>query len=100
MSEGRSLDADHQDDAELSRGWRTAAQPPIPDTRHNPVVGIMTELVADGPVKVYRLKKGRGRRHLDEIGARDTEGAVAADAQVGAGRADQRLGLRQDEIVV
>ena len=52
----------------------------------------------DRPVPVDRLEEGRRRRHLDVIGARDIEGAVAADADIGAGRADQRLGLRQDQV--
>jgi hypothetical protein len=37
----------------------------------------VTELMADGAVKVYRLEKGGGRRHLDVVRARDIEGAVA-----------------------
>jgi hypothetical protein len=49
------------------------------------------------PVPVDRFKISRGRRHLDEVFARDVEGAVAANAQIGAGRADQRRGLRQDQ---
>ena len=54
--------------------------------------------MTNGPVKIDRLKE-RGRRgDLDVIGARDVEGAVAADADIGAGRADQRLGLRQDQV--
>ena len=54
------------------------------------------ELMTDGAVPVDRLEISRRRRHLDEIGARHIEGAIAADAEIGAGRADQRLGLRQD----
>ena len=50
------------------------------------------------PVTINRLEERRRRRHLDVIVARDVEGAVAADADIGAGRADQRLGLRQDQI--
>ena len=53
----------------------------------------------DGPVPVDGLEKSRGRRDLDVIGARDIEGAVAADADIGAGSNDQRLGLRQDQVV-
>jgi len=56
--------------------------------------------MADGPVKVYRLEESRRWRDLDVVRARDIEGAVTADAEIGAGRADQRLGLRQDEVVV
>ena len=58
----------------------------------------MAELMANRPVKINRLKEGRGRRHLDVVGAGDVEGAVAADADIGAGRTDQRLGLRQDQV--
>src|SRR6266851_2782157 len=54
--------------------------------------------MADGPVPIDRLEISRRRRDLDVVGARDVEGAVAADAEIGAGRADQRLGLRQDQI--
>jgi hypothetical protein len=69
-----------------------------PTMRHNPTLGIMTQLMTDGPVKIDRLEKRRGRWHLDVVFARDIEGAVAADADIGAGRADQRLGLRQDQV--
>ena len=58
----------------------------------------MAEFMADRPVKINRLEEGRGRRHLDVVGAGHVISAVAADANVGAGRADQRLGLRQDEV--
>ena len=44
------------------------------------------------------LEESRGWRHLDVIGDRHIKGAIAADADVGAGRADQRLGLRQDQV--
>src|SRR6516165_11304587 len=54
--------------------------------------------MADRSVKIYWLVERRRRRHLDVIGAWDIEGAVAADADIGAGRADQRLGLRQDQV--
>jgi hypothetical protein len=66
--------------------------------RHKPTYGIMAQFMADGPVPVNRLEIGRGRRHLDVVFAGDVEGAVAANAQIGAGRADQRLGLRQDQV--
>jgi hypothetical protein len=62
--------------------------------RHNPDRGIMAEFVADSPMPVDRLEISRGRRHLNEIAARDVEGAIAANAQIGVGRADQRFGLR------
>jgi hypothetical protein len=58
----------------------------------------MAELVADRAVPVDRLEKGRGRRHLNVIGARNVGGSIASDAQIGAGCADQPLGLRQDEV--
>ena len=54
--------------------------------------------MANRPMTVDRLEEARRRRHLDVIGARHIEGAVAADADIGAGRADQRLGLRQDQV--
>jgi hypothetical protein len=57
----------------------------------------------DSPAKLVAFNKvsslgparqeGRGRRHLDVIGAGNIEGAVAADADIGAGRADQRASL-------
>jgi hypothetical protein len=47
---------------------------------------------------IDRLEIRRGRRNLDVVLARYIEGAVPADAQVGAGRADQRFGLRQDQV--
>jgi cell division GTPase FtsZ len=50
------------------------------------------------PVKIHRLEEIRRRRHLDVVRARHVEGAIAADADIGAGRADQRLGLRQDQV--
>jgi hypothetical protein len=52
------------------------------------------------PAKINWLEECGRRRHLDEIFARHIERAVAADADVGAGRADQRLGLRQDQMFV
>ena len=57
----------------------------------------VTELVQGRPVPVDRLEIGVGPRHLDEIVGRAVEGAVAADAEVGAGRGDQRLGVGQDK---
>ena len=55
--------------------------------------------MTNGPVKIDRLEEGRRRRHLDVVGAGNIEGAIAADADIGAGGADQRLGLRQDQVV-
>jgi hypothetical protein len=58
----------------------------------------VTELMTNRPVKIDRLKeRGRGG-NLDVIGARKIESAVAIDADIGAGRSDQRLGLRQDQV--
>ena len=54
--------------------------------------------MTDGPVPVDRLEESRERPHLDLASARNIEGAVPADAENDAGRADQRLGLRQDEV--
>jgi hypothetical protein len=86
------------DYAELSCTSTVEAQITTTAMRHNPALGIMTQLMTDGPVPVDRLEISRRRRHLDVVGARDVERAAAADTQIGAGRADQRLGLRQDEI--
>ena len=57
----------------------------------------MTKLMERGPVPVDRLEIGVGPRHLDEVAASGVEGAFAADAEIGAGRRDQRLGLREDQ---
>ena len=54
----------------------------------------MTELMHGRPVPIDRLEIGLGARHLDEIVVRAVEGALAADAEVGAGSSDQRLGVR------
>ena len=51
----------------------------------------MTELVQRRAVPVDRLEIGLRRRHLHEVGRRHVEGAAAADAEVDAGRRDQRL---------
>jgi hypothetical protein len=67
-------------------------------TRHNPALGIMTQLMTDCPAPVDRLEKSRERPHVDVVGTGNIEGAVPADAENDAGRADQRLGLRQDEV--
>jgi hypothetical protein len=60
-----------------------------------PVPGFMTHCA----VPVDRLEVNRRRRRLDKIGAWDIERAIAANAQIGAGGGDQRLGLRQDQLV-
>jgi hypothetical protein len=73
------------------------ALPAVDQTmRHIPALGIMAQFVADGPVPVHWLDIGRGRRHPYEIFAGDVEGFIAADADIGAGCADQRLRLGQD----
>jgi hypothetical protein len=59
----------------------------------------MLQLMTDGPVPVDRLEESRERPHLDLASARNIEGAVPADAETDAGRADQHLGLRQDEVL-
>ena len=51
----------------------------------------MAELVQGRAVPVDRFEIGLRRRDHHEVGARRVEGAVAADAEVDAGRADQRL---------
>jgi hypothetical protein len=57
----------------------------------------MTELVQSRPVPVDGLVIGPGPRDLNEIMDGAVEGAIAADAEVGAGHGDQCLGVRQDE---
>ena len=46
---------------------------------------------------VDRLEIGVGPRHLNVVVGRAVEGAIATDAEVGAGRRDQRLGLGLDQ---
>lgn len=65
--------------------------------RHNSGRGIMTQLVQCGPVPVDRFEIGLGRRDLHIVERRHIEGAIAADAEIDAGGADQRLDLRLDE---
>ena len=36
--------------------------------------------------------------HLDVIGAGDIEGTIPANADIGAGRADESVGLQQDQV--
>ena len=50
-----------------------------------------------GSVPIDRLEIGLRRRHLHEIVRRAVEGARAADAEIDAGRGDQRFGLRLDQ---
>ena len=50
------------------------------------------------PVPVDRFEIGLRRWDLHEIMPRVVEGPLAADAEIHAGRPDQRLGLRQDEV--
>ena len=54
----------------------------------------MTELVQGGPVPVDGFEISVGARYLDEIIGRIVEGAIAADAEVRAGRSDQHLCVR------
>src|SRR5438128_3428532 len=54
----------------------------------------MTELVESGSVPVDRLEIGSRRRHLHEIARHVVVGARTADAEIRAGRRDQRLGSR------
>ena len=64
--------------------------------RHNPGYGIMTELVKRGAVPVYRLEICLRRRRLHEVVGGVVEGPRPADAEVCAGRCDQRFSLRKD----
>ena len=57
----------------------------------------MTELVECRPVPIDRLEIGVRPGHLHVILRGAVEGPVAADAEIGAGRGDQRLGLGQDQ---
>src|SRR5882672_10719370 len=57
----------------------------------------VAKLMQSRPVPVDWLKIGVRPRHLDEIMERAIEGAIAADAEVGAGRGNQRLGPRQNQ---
>jgi len=59
----------------------------------------MAKLVKAGAVVVDRREERRLRRYLDEIGGGYIEGALAADADIGLGRRDQRFG-RGDEVAL
>jgi hypothetical protein len=67
--------------------------------RHNPAFGIMTKLVQRRAVPIDGLEIRLWPRHLYEIMSWTVEGAVTADAEVGAGRGDQRFGVGQDEAI-
>ena len=64
--------------------------------RHNLGYGIMPQLVEARPVIVDLLEKRRLRRDADEVTGHVVVGTLAADAEVGARRGDQRLGARDD----
>lgn len=57
----------------------------------------VAELVERGAVPVDRFEIGVGRWHLHIVERRDVEGAVAADAEVDAGCADQGFHLGLDQ---
>jgi hypothetical protein len=57
----------------------------------------VAELMHGGPVPVDGLEIGLRPRDLNEIMDGAVEGAIAANAEVGAGRGDQCFGVRQDE---
>jgi hypothetical protein len=65
--------------------------------RHNPAYGIMGELMQGGPMPVDGLEIDLRPRHLYEIMDGAVERALSANPKFYAGRADQRLGVRQDE---
>ena len=65
--------------------------------RHNRGYGIMAELVERRAMPIDRLEIRVRTRHLDVIVARNIEGAVAADAEIGAGGGNQCLRLWQDQ---
>ncbi|CDX21452.1 hypothetical protein MPLB_2030030 [Mesorhizobium sp. ORS 3324] len=60
------------------------------------VPGPMAKLVEAGSVIVDLLEERRLRRQLNKIGGRHVKGAVAADADIGTGFANKRLGMRDD----
>mgnify|MGYP001394182912 CR=1 FL=1 len=57
----------------------------------------MTEFVKSRSVPVGRVEEIIRPRHLHIIVRRRIEGRWTTDAEVGAGRLDQRLGMRQDQ---
>jgi hypothetical protein len=56
-----------------------------------------TYLVKRCSVPIYRLEIGLWRWHLNVIRHGPVEGTIAADAEVGARRLDQRLNLGLDQ---
>src|SRR5882757_5901371 len=58
----------------------------------------MAQFMTHRPVPVDRLEKSSRRRDLDVIGTGQVECAITADAQIGTGRTDQCLGLRQEKV--
>jgi hypothetical protein len=65
--------------------------------RHNPDRGIMPQFVQGRAMPVDGFEIGLRRRDHDEIGPRRVEGAVAADTEVDAGCADERLDSGLDQ---
>lgn len=57
----------------------------------------VTKFVQRRPVPVYRLEIGGRRRDLHIVEGRHVERPVAADAEVDAGRLDERLDLGLDQ---
>src|SRR4030088_888481 len=64
--------------------------------RHNPGYGIMADLMEGSPVPIDRFEIRLRRRHLYEISRRVIEGTCSTDAEIRAGRRDQRPGFRFD----
>src|SRR3546814_9336917 len=56
----------------------------------------MRQFVKSRIVKVVGVGKGGARRHRDIIAFAAVIGLAAADAKIGAGRRDQRLGMWDD----
>jgi hypothetical protein len=65
--------------------------------RHNPGYGIMRKLMERSPMPVDGLEIGLWSRHVYEIMDGAVERALSANPEFYAGRADQRLGVRQDQ---
>ena len=59
----------------------------------------MTKLMQGRPMPIDGLEIGLRPRNLDEIVAGAVEGTIAADAEVGAGSSDQRLGMGENQPV-
>src|SRR5579883_2046018 len=60
------------------------------------MAGPMPQLVEAGSIKVDRPEESGLRRDLNVVHARHVAGARAADSEVGAGRRDQDLSVRDD----